>query len=146
MSADGKDTPRDPWRPSKYDPAYCDSVVAWGRAGKSRAWICAELGVVRQTLKNWEAEHPDFLVAMERAKLFEQQWWEDAGQGGMAADKFNGQIWSRSMAARFPDDWREKSETTNNTTLNAGDGFAALLGKIASQPVFPKDDDSSPTG
>jgi hypothetical protein len=108
--------PRPPWRPTDYKPEYCEKVVEWGQAGKSRAWICAELGVVRQTLKNWEAAHPDFLVAMERAKLAEQQWWEDAGQGGMVMPGFGSSVWSRSMAARFPDDWREKSEQDLNLT------------------------------
>ena len=36
-------------------------------------------------------------------------WWEDAGQDGMVGEKFNGQVWGRSMAARFPDEWREKT-------------------------------------
>lgn len=95
-------------RPSAYDPTYCDKVVEWGRQGKSRAWIADELGVVRNTLKNWEAEHPEFLIAMERALIASQRWWEDAGQNGMTSREFNAPIWSRSMAARFPDDWREK--------------------------------------
>jgi len=111
------DDPRPPWRPTKYDPAFCEKVVAWGRDGKSRAWICDELGVVRQTLKNWEAEHPDFLVAMERAKLGEQRHFEDAGQAGMYSKDFNASIWSRSMAARFPDDWREKNDLNLSGTL-----------------------------
>lgn len=119
MSADGNDTPRDPWRPSKYDPSFCEKAVEWGRQGKSRAWIAAELGVCKRTLVNWEEAHPDFLSALMRAKTLEQQWWEDAGQGGMAADKFNGQVWGRSMAARFPDDWREVSRQ-EQTGANGG--------------------------
>lgn len=103
-------TTRPPWRPTDYKPEYCELVREWGRNGKSRAWICSELGVVRNTLKNWEATYPDFLIAMEHAKLGEQRYYEDAGQAGMYTKEFNASIWSRSMAARFPDDWREKSE------------------------------------
>lgn len=95
-------------RPTKYHPSYCDRVVEYGRAGKSRAWIAAELGVVKQTLLNWASENPEFLDALEYANTLSQQWWEDAGQSGMTADKFNNGVWSRSMAARFPEDWREK--------------------------------------
>jgi len=104
-------------RPTDYDPAYCAKVIEWGRAGKSRAWICAELGVVRNTLKNWEAAHPEFLIAMERALIEAQRWWEDSGQSGMFTREFNAPIWSRSMAARFPDDWREKSEVDQNVKV-----------------------------
>lgn len=129
--------------PSSYDPSYCEKVIEWGKQGKSRAWICDELGVVRNTLKNWENMHPEFLMAMQRAKLAEQRWWEDAGQGGMASREFNAAVWGRSMGARFPDDWREKSD--NKHTLEAGDTLAALIGKIGAktQSVFPGDDDES---
>lgn len=121
MSADGNDTPKDPWRPSKYDPAFCEKVIEWGRQGKSRAWICAELNVVRQTLKNWEADFPDFLVAMERAKILEQQWWEDEGQSALRLQGYQASMWSRSMAARFPDDWREKSELDMNARVQVSE-------------------------
>lgn len=127
--------------PSKYRPEYCERVIEWGKAGKSRAWIAAELGVCKRTLVNWEREQPEFLSAMARAKTLEQQWWEDAGQSGMVLQGFGQSVWSRSMAARFPDDWRER--TDNNTTLNAGGELSALLAKLATTPVFPKDGDGS---
>lgn len=105
-------------RPSTYDPAYCDDVIGYGRAGKSRAWIAAELDISRQTLANWEKTHPEFLDAMDRAGVLSQQWWEDQGQIGLTAEKFSAPVWSRSMAARFPDDWREKSEVQNNHSFS----------------------------
>lgn len=125
-------------RPTDYDPAYCERVIAWGRDGKSRTWMAAEIGVHRETLYNWEKQHPEFFDALKRAKALEQQWWEDAGQTGMVGDKFNGQVWGRSMAARFPDDWREKSES--NTILNVGEGFAEILALAGGASVFPKKD------
>ena len=33
--------------------------------------------------------------------------WEDMGQTGINSPMFNGSVWAKSMAARFPDDWRE---------------------------------------
>jgi hypothetical protein len=104
---------RPPWRPSDYDPSFCERVVELGKLGKSRAWIAAELGVVRSTLKNWEAAHPDFLVAMERAQVESQRWWEDEGQYSLSKMGYQSSMWSRSMAARFPDDWRETTRHEN---------------------------------
>lgn len=96
-------------RPTDYRKEYCADVVKLGREGKSKAYMAAELGCSRQTLDNWAATHPEFLDAITRALALSQAWWEDAGQTGMTADKFNGSVWARSMAARFPDDWRETS-------------------------------------
>jgi len=65
---------------------------------------------------------------MEIAMHHSQLWWEDAGQNGMMDKSIDASIYSRSMAARFPADWREKSD--NATTLNLGDGVAELFGLI----------------
>lgn len=118
----------------------CERVVEWGREGKSRAWIAAELGITKQTLNEWDKQHPLFSESLARAKVLEQKWWEEAGQKNLATQGFAQSMWSRSMAARFPDDWREK--TDNTTTLEAGDSFATLLSKIATKSVFPGDDET----
>jgi hypothetical protein len=79
--------------------------------------MAAKIGVHRHTLENWEKQYPEFLDALSRAKALEQMWWEDAGQDGMTADKFNNGVWSRSMAARFPDEWRETSNSHVTGTM-----------------------------
>lgn len=94
-------------RPTDYDPSYCEQVIEWGRAGKSRTWMAAQLGIARSTIYEWEKQHADFSDALARAKALEQSWWEDAGQMGIVTQGFCQSVWSRSMAARFPDDWRE---------------------------------------
>ncbi len=95
-------------RPTLYKPEYCESVVEWGKLGKSRTWIASELDVTRDTLYEWERTHPEFSDALTRAKIFEQRWWEDAGQTGMTSDKFNNGVWAKSVSCRFPADWRDK--------------------------------------
>lgn len=128
-------------RPTKYHPDMCEKVIEWGRQGKSRTWIAGELGLDRRTLYRWEADHPDFCLALARAKVLEQQWWEDAGQDGMLKQGFGQSVWSRSMAARFPDDWRES--TKNETELTGKGGgplqVTTLLSRLAGRPVFPGD-------
>jgi Putative ATPase subunit of terminase (gpP-like) len=111
--------PRPIGRPSSYDPAYCEMVVEYGIQGWSIEEIAFELGVVTKTVYNWMDAHPAFLHAMTRAKLAEMVWWERAGRTGMVADKFNNGVWSRSMAARFPDKWRETSRQ-EQSGINGG--------------------------
>ncbi len=97
-------------RPTDYREEYCEKVLEWGRQGKSRTWMAANLGCDRRTLDNWADVHPKFFRALSYAKALEQAHWEDLGHFGLSADKFNNGVWSKSMAARFPDEWREKQE------------------------------------
>lgn len=107
-------------RPSEYDPSYCDIVIGLGEAGASIAEMAYELGVVHNTLTNWSEHYPEFMKAFTRAKLASQVWWERKGRNGMElpAQEFQGSIWSRNMAARFPADWRE----VKGTELTGKDG------------------------
>lgn len=94
-------------RPTDYDPSYCDRVVEWGEQGKSVTWMAAALDCSKQTVHNWAAANPDFLDALTRAKTRAQAYWEDMGQDGIKSPMFNGSVYAKSMAARFPEDWRE---------------------------------------
>lgn len=70
--------------------------------------MCAELGVVYNTLTaSWPKLDPAFAEALELSQLFALQWWEDKGQTGVTSREFNANLYSRSMAARFPKKWRE---------------------------------------
>lgn len=97
-------------RPTDYLPEYCEQVIELGRQGKSKAQIAAALDVARMTLDNWAAVHPEFLDAITRARDLSMAWWEDKGQGGLDTSGFNASLWSRSMAARFPDDYTERQK------------------------------------
>ena len=99
-------------RPSLYKPEYCAKVIELGREGCSPAQIASHFDVDRVTLRNWGDEFPEFLTAMTRAKVHEQAWWEQMGQKGLVADRFNAQVWSKSVAARFREDYTERKEVT----------------------------------
>lgn len=106
-------------RPSKYDPSFCDRVIALGETGASVVEMAYEIGVDRKTLEiNWPEAHPEFLLAFKRATMASQVWWERAGRVGMIENNISAPIWSRSMAARFPHDWRE----VKGTELTGKDG------------------------
>jgi transposase len=115
-------------RPSLYKPEYCEEVIALGKIGKSVEAIGAILGVGTKTLYNWRDENPEFLHALDLAKEFELQWWEDIAQTHMIenkeSDKINATIWSRSMAARFPKKYREQVKQE----ITGADGAPLLSG------------------
>jgi hypothetical protein len=97
-------------RPTDYDPLYCDRIVELGNTGASIVEMAFELGVCRATLEaNWTAAHPEFLEAFTYAVAASQVWWERKGRDNLNTTTFKDGMWSRSMAARFPADWREKS-------------------------------------
>ena len=125
-------------RPSTYNPEYCDEVIELGRQGKSPAQIAATLGVDRQTLHNWADANPEFFAALTRAKTFEQAFWEDEGFKGMKADKFNATVWTKSMQARFRDDYTERQETKHSG--------AVQIERIERHIVDPNPTNSDRTG
>lgn len=131
-------------RPTEYRPEHCAKVVEWGTLGKSRAWMAAQFGVSYQTLLNWEAAHPDFLEALARAEMQSQAHWEDLGHNNIKERDFNSSVWSRSMAARFPNQWREKmahvgggkddEPIKQELTINAAaDAFTRGIAGVASR-------------
>jgi hypothetical protein len=126
-------------RPSSYDPSYCERVIELGQDGASVVEMAHAIGVVKQTIYDWEKEHPEFLDAMTRAREASQVWWEVAGRMGLAADKFNASVWSRSMAARFPKDWRE----VKGTELTGKDGAPVeTVQRIERHVIDPQNRDS----
>jgi hypothetical protein len=126
-------------RPTDYRPEYCNVAMRLGREGKSKAQLAAFIGVTRKTLDNWTESHTEFLHAMELSRDFALAWWEDTGQSGLPAGVLNASLWSRSMAARFPADYREEHAitgpgggpiTTRDETPGLNGVKAALAGML----------------
>jgi hypothetical protein len=101
-------------RPSKYDPAYCEQVIELGKQGKSRWAIGSILNIPPSNLTNWEAAHKDFREALEISRQHALQYWEELAENHLiespGSPKLNTGLWSRSMAARFPEQYRENSK------------------------------------
>lgn len=116
-------------RPTDYRPEYCERVIELGRNGKSKAQIAADLDVARRTIDYWAEAHPDFLLAITRANDLQLAWWENKGQANLEAQTFQTGLWSRSMAARFPDDYteRQKRDVTANVTVQSHEEWLASL-------------------
>jgi len=121
-------TPNPVGRPSKYDPIYCNKVLEYGALGKSFEQMSALMGVGITTMKRWREEHEEFRTALEDAQALSQTWWEDHAQSYLVehkdGEKLNTGLWSRSMAARFPQNYSErvKQEISgpNGTQLKTG--------------------------
>lgn len=72
--------------------------------------MASQLGVVRETVYEWERVHPEFSDALTRARQNCQAWWEDQGQTGMVTPGFNAAVWTKNVSARFKDDWGDSKK------------------------------------
>jgi hypothetical protein len=98
-------------RPSEYKPEYCALVLECGEQGMSLAEMAKACGVIRETLHEWAKEHPEFSDAFTRARQASLAWWELQARVGLYnrdGVSLNSSLWSRSMAARFPDEYTER--------------------------------------
>lgn len=111
-------------RPTLYKPEYCELVIELGKKGYSLAAMASEIGVHRDTVQQWRKDHEEFSASFARARDYAQAWWEEEGLKGMWAGKvFNAQVWSRSMAARFPDDYTERSDVKLSGSVDIGNAI-----------------------
>ena len=98
-------------RPTKYKPEYCERVIELGKEGYSYAEIAADLEVDKASLYDWAASHEEFSTALRAAKTFEQAWFEREARSNMKNRDFNANLWYRSAASRFREDYTERKET-----------------------------------
>jgi hypothetical protein len=126
-------------RPSDYRPEYCEQVIEFGKLGLSVAQMASRLDTSKQALLRWVEANQEFRNAMEVARSHSQAWWEEVGQANLIMPKdsgsFQGSVWSRSMAARFPDDWRENK----GVELTGKDGADLNLSVTFVQPEAKAD-------
>jgi hypothetical protein len=99
-------------RPSEYDPTIIDLLLEHAANGLSLVQISAKINIPRTTLISWGEAHPEFSTVLKRAKELEQAWWEDTGiQALWKGKEFKGDVWARSMQARFRNEYTERRQT-----------------------------------
>ena len=100
-------------RPTKYDPAMCEQVIALGKLGRSRTAIACELGISPRLVPEWEEAHPEFLHAMNVSQLEAKKYYELLAESHMVdipqGPKLNTQLFKFIVQARFPE-YRESSK------------------------------------
>lgn len=95
---------RNPWRPTKYRPDFCQIAVDILSSGRSYAALAAELGVGKSSIVDWEKQHPDFSHALKIGLAKAESIWEEHRPAEVPPA-----IWIFTMKNRFG--WRDKSET-----------------------------------
>lgn len=118
-------------RPSEYNPEFCERVVAFGKEGMSRVEIASELDCGYNTFLRWQDENPEFRTSVLEAERYAQAWWEKKGRiATFDSDGFSAVSYQFNMKNRFRDDWRDKVETENKTTLEV-QSLSQVLDDIA---------------
>jgi hypothetical protein len=105
---------RERGRPTKYDEAYCEMIVGFGKEGMSKAEMANAFDVTRETLDEWAKRYPDFSDALHRAQQSSLAWWENAARKGLPmGSSFNAALWAKSMNGRFPaEPYRDRAEVS----------------------------------
>lgn len=88
-------------RPSRYNTACCDRVLALAAEGCCKAEIAAALQVSVKTLDAWMKTYDEFREAMSNAKELEYAWWLAAGRKGQFLRTWNASGWALQMRNRF---------------------------------------------
>lgn len=98
-------------RPSKYDPKYCDEVVAYMGQGYSKTAFAGSIGVCRDTILEWSSTIPEFSGAVKAAEAARVQSLET---GLLQSDQLGPQVTARIFALKnaAPDEWRDRREFT----------------------------------
>jgi hypothetical protein len=100
-----------PGRPSKYDPAMCETIVALGCKGRSKTQMASHLNIARSTFDAWLGQHDEFKEAWELADTHAQAFWETIGLDGIGkGHTFNDRAWSLQVRNRFAHSYKENRE------------------------------------
>ena len=122
-------------RPTKYNPAMCQTAIESGRIGKTLVGMADDLDINRETLNEWMKIHPEFSSAVKEGLRRSQAWWEEQGRlatfGGV--DGFNATSYIFQMKNRFRAEWNDtvKSE-------HSGPDGGAIVQRVERIIVDPK--------
>jgi hypothetical protein len=124
-------------RPSKYDPAFCDDVVAFLAQGYSIAAFAGKIGVDPATVKRWaddggEFSKPEFCDAVKIGRAKAVLWWEERNRElAMGESKANPVSVIFGLKNRAKDEWSDKVTHANDPENPLPDSTGTALGKLA---------------
>ena len=121
-------------RPSRYNSAYCDRVLALAAEGCCKAEIAASLGVSVKTLNAWAATFDDFREALSQAKELEYAWWLAVGRTCQFTRTWNASAWALQMRNRFRKRFHDRvpaQDETPEESVNAEQLRAEMERKLS---------------
>ena len=104
---DKRTVQRGPGRPTTYDPALGEKIVAIMTEGLSLSAAAAECDVHRQRVYEWEAAHPEFAELVRLGRVKRQAFLERRLLSAAEGPVVTSSIFALKNAA--PDDWLEKA-------------------------------------
>jgi len=116
-------------RPTEFKEAYGEEILSLMSEGLSLAASAAELGIHRQRVYEWVEKHPAFADTIKLAMSKRQAFLERRLLTADAGPVVTSTIFALKNAAA--DDWREKQEIDQKTTVEASDPLMSLLSTIA---------------
>lgn len=120
-------------RPSKYQPLYCDAIVAHMSQGASATSFAASIGVDRRTITEWASVHKEFSLALTRGKAVCAAWWENLARVNAVSGAGNATLTVFGLKNMAPEDWADRVEHTG-----AGGGAIETVSRIEYVIVDPK--------
>lgn len=97
----------------KYDSQFCHDLVEHMSKGKSIAAFAAKIGVARDTIYKWKAQHPEFALAMSIAQPAAQAYLEDKLDALLNGSKeVNVTAVIFALKTRFHKDYGDKMHNT----------------------------------
>lgn len=114
-------------RPSKYDPAMCETVIRLMAEGDSKESVCAELGISKPTFYQWfnedsEYYKPEFSNAIKEGERLCLKFWEnELKKATLGINKdANATLMIFNMKNRFREQWHDM-HTVNHTIKRAAE-------------------------
>lgn len=102
-------------RPSKYDPSFCDAVIADGEAGLSLTAFAGGIGVCRDTITEWMNVHDDFSLAVKKHKAARTRYLETTLLSADQGPRVTARIFALKNAA--PEEWKDKTEIEHSVSM-----------------------------
>jgi hypothetical protein len=113
-------TPAKRGRPSAFKPEYCDRVVDYMAQGFSATAFAGSIKICRDTLHQWQKEHPEFSDAIKKGAAARVAFLEGKLLQGGHVVPF---IFALKNAC--PEEWRERTDSLvtvqKSTLLGASD-------------------------
>jgi len=120
-------TPKKATTAFKYDPVFCDKLVAMGKLGHSQKMMFAELGISRGTAENYKKKFPEFAEALDLAVVHSQAYWERMMLENLDNKAFNSRLCEIALRGQFGETYRETRDSKVDVKAEITVDFAGAV-------------------